>query len=171
MPANKKVMNRRKRVQDNTSAIMFDDNRNNAIDNSREREYDNGRRKRSNDGLRLKLHIEETYKNPGYVYRWVKGIESRLMAAYDDDWNYVENSELAKRKGSKDTRVSVVTGVLESGEPRRDYLMEKKREWHEQDQYERVVKPTIDLEDQIKKGTAGGLKDNEIYHKNIKIQG
>lgn len=122
------------------------------------------RKKRSSDGLTLKLHVEERFKREGFTQRWVMGTPTRLQKMQQEDWDFVEDPDLAAEKGSGDTRIKYLVGTLASGEPRYDYLMEKPREWYNEDREKRLYEPLREIEKDILEGRHQNQIEDHARH-------
>lgn len=97
------------------------------------------RRRTPLGGLRLKMSVPDHLKRPGYHLQWWH--EDDVLEAQDGGYQFIkddkdleigEGPDINQRKGT-DSRVSIVVGRREDGSPIRDYLMETKEEWHQED--------------------------------------
>jgi len=76
----------------------------------------------------MKLNRPE-YERAGYHRRWFRDEGGRLDGAYANDYDYVE-----KNDGSKTT---IRSGTNADGSIRTLYLMEKRLDWHKEDQWKK----------------------------------
>lgn len=100
---------------------------------------------------------------PGFHLHWVNDYPGRILQAQQGGYEFVEKDETfvntrdfagsSEESGSTDlgTRVSVVVGTSEKGEPLRAYLMKIREEWYEEDQ--RAAQNRVDaVEDAMSQG-------------------
>lgn len=101
------------------------------------------RRRRIDDGpgRSRKLHVPDSVKEPGYVYRWVNDEPGRLHAkTVEDDWDYVDSKPIANgsaegadKNSGLGTRIERIVGQTDGGQPLKAFLMRKPAEFHDQD--------------------------------------
>ena len=103
-----------------------------------------------------------TAQREGYVRRWVNDKGGRLADFDQAAYTFVQNKDAgAKSTDLGDTRVSQLVGTQENGQPLRAYLMEKPKEWYDEDQKEKHRLTTDRTEEAIKRGKVGGEPDQE----------
>lgn len=138
---------------------------------SETREETGRRSRRLLGGADFKMTVPDELKDEGYEYRWFNDHKNRLQSAYDADWDYVEGeAHIGTSAESNNTdggsRISMVVGTNEDGSPRRAYLMRKRKDWHDEDQREKL-KAIDAMEDQLRQRITpdGGLGQGESYGK------
>ncbi len=120
--------------------------------NARAEEVQSGRRRRQDTGelAGLKLHVDESRKDPRYVYRWINNDERRMQdKTVRDDWEVV--TDPAIEGSGEGTPVERLVGEAKNGAPVRAILVRKLKSYFEEDKAKalRVVK---EREDAIKRG-------------------
>ena len=138
---------------------------------SETREETGRRSRRLLGGADFKMTIPDELKEEGYEYRWFNDTKNRLSAAHEADWDHVEGKThigTAVESNGDDggSRISMVVGTNEDGSPRRAYLMRKRKDWHEEDQREKL-KAIDAMEDQLRQRITpdGGLGQDVSYGK------
>lgn len=101
------------------------------------------RERRDMDGGDLKLHVDESQKDPDYHYAFVNDEANRIERKESRDWEKVE-----KAGGGHDVRL---VGTKKEGGPLSAYLMRIRKEFHEDD-YRQKQKDIDLVEDAIKRG-------------------
>lgn len=101
------------------------------------------RRRRIDDGpgRSRKLHVPDSVKEPGYVYRWVNDEPGRVHAkTVEDDWDFVDSkpitsgsAEGADKNSGLGTRIERIVGQTDGGQPLKAFLMRKPVEFHDAD--------------------------------------
>lgn len=98
----------------------------------------------------MKLDRPE-YRREGFNRRWFKDEGGRLSSAYANDYDYVLDAA-----GKK---ISQRSGTNRDGSARYLFLMEKRLDWHKEDQLKKR-KTDIDKEQLLKKGLVAGSDFN-----------
>lgn len=118
---------------------------------SRQQEEQVRRRRRSDMSIgRLgRLSVDESKKDPKYVYRWVNDDEGRMQQLHAQDWDPVSKTEFnldsEHEVGTGDNIERVATGSTKA------ILCKKRKEWYEADKA--VEQKAIDeLEESMKRG-------------------
>ena len=99
----------------------------------------------------LKLHVDASLKDPAYEYRWVNDVPGRVQSFANQDWDRVDNAEIAGEGNANGTIPTKFVGMV-SGGPTNAVLMRKRKDWHEADQIEKR-KPLNAQDEAIRRGT------------------
>lgn len=85
---------------------------------------------------RLKLSIPEECKDKDFVYRWVNDTAMRLTAMQAQDWEMVDDMDIAgdSRNSSIGTRVERIVDERTVTAPKKGFLMRKYKEFYDEDE-------------------------------------
>lgn len=123
----------------------------------RERRKQRGSTQQS--GIKLTVNEAELDRDR-YVYRWVKDSGARVQQLEQDDWDKAPEKCVLGNHGTGTTGVKI-GGTDEGGRPYDMVLMQKEKDWYQDDQKEKQ-KPLDEMEEAIRRGTAHAGKDKEL---------
>lgn len=106
----------------------------------------------------IKLHVDKDKLDPDYEYRWVNDAPGRVQALYEQDWDRVEDPQIAGEGNSAGTVPTKFVGNV-AGAPTNAVLMRKRKEWFVADQKEKR-KPLDEMDKAIRRGAE--QKDPEL---------
>jgi hypothetical protein len=108
---------------------------------------------------------------PGYQMRWFNDQNGRVEAAVGRAWwEFVTHDEIALQDGNKvlernsdlGTRVRMIVGTFDNGDPLYAYLLKIKKEWFNEDQQITSAKIRDDEKEMVRNG---GLNTDRIASK------
>jgi hypothetical protein len=102
-------------------------------------------------GSQLKM---QTSQRADHVRRWVNDIGGRAGEFEAAGYNFV--AEADANSSDVGSRISQVVGSQDNGQPMRAYLMEKPKEWYDEDQREKQALTVDRTEEAIKRGNVEG---------------
>jgi hypothetical protein len=99
-----------------------------------------------------RLSVDEAAMDrDNFEYRFVSDRAGRAKKLYEQDWDPVNDPAVKPEASTQGTVVGVHGGTEENGQPYKQILMRKRKDWYEDDQKEKMA-PLDELEDQIKAG-------------------
>jgi hypothetical protein len=99
-------------------------------------------------GFKQRLAVPEDLKDPDWEYRWVVDKEMRVHQLRQDDWEVVQNSDLAQAGANDSVGTSVERLANEQGKSgvERTILMRKPKEFYNEDKA--ALQKKIDKDEQ-----------------------
>ena len=112
-------------------------------------------------GLRQRLSVPESYKDPRFVYRWVLDTSTRHHEMISRDWDYVDSEDIARdeRNSGTGTRIERIGNERGLPKPEKVFLMRKPREFYEEDKAKEAEQIRMNEE-----GIRRGETRNEAGH-------